>query len=99
MQVLKLSKRAQGKTTVGQMVNLLGNDVIRFDTNLMFIPYLLIGPIQVVIFGYFLWQEVGIATLAGIGFVVFLIPIEFVIGKMFTGYRFHIARKTDERGR
>lgn len=28
------------------------------------------------IFGYFLWQEVGVATLAGIGFVVFLIPIE-----------------------
>ncbi|OXA46434.1 Multidrug resistance-associated protein 4 [Folsomia candida] len=97
--VLKLSKRAQGKTTIGQMVNLLSNDVIRFDTNLMFIPYLLIGPVQIAIFGYFLYQEVEFAAFAGIGFVILLIPIEYAIGRMFTGYRFHIARRTDERGR
>lgn len=75
-QSLELSKAAQGKTTVGQMINLMGLDSIRFDTNLLFLAYLVIGPIQLAIFGYFLWQEVGPSSLAGIGFVVFLIPIE-----------------------
>jgi ATP-binding cassette subfamily C (CFTR/MRP) protein 4 len=74
--VLQLSKRAQGKTTIGQMVNLLSNDVIRFDTNLLFIPYLIIGPIQLGIFTYFLWQELGVSCLAGIGFVIILMPVE-----------------------
>lgn len=75
-QSLELSKAAQGKTTVGQMINLMGLDSIRFDTNLLFLSYLVIGPIQLAIFAYFLWQEVGPSSLAGIGFVVFLIPIE-----------------------
>jgi len=76
IQSLKLSKSAQGKTTVGQMVNLLSNDVIRFDTNLLFIGYLVIGPLQMGILGYFLWDEVGNACFAGIAFVVLLVPIE-----------------------
>lgn len=58
------------------MITIMGNDVIRFDTNLLFLAYLVIGPVQLVIFGYFMWQEVEEATLAGVGFVVLLIPLE-----------------------
>ncbi|CAL8104285.1 unnamed protein product [Orchesella dallaii] len=96
---LELSKAAQGKTTVGQIINIMGNDVIRFDTNLLFLSYLFIGPIQLAIFAYFLYDEVGPSGMAGVGFVVFLIPIEYWIGKQFTKNRFNIAQRTDERGR
>jgi len=73
---MRLSREAQEQTTVGQLINLLSNDVNRFDMNLMFIPYLIIGPIQTLIFMYFLWEELGVSCLAGIGFVFVLMPVQ-----------------------
>jgi ATP-binding cassette subfamily C (CFTR/MRP) protein 4 len=46
-QSLRLSKSALAGTTVGQMVNLLSNDVNRFDSSVIFLNYLWIGPLQV----------------------------------------------------
>lgn len=77
-----MSKAAQGKTTVGQMINLIGLDSIRYDTNLLFLAYLFIGPLQLAIFSYFLWDEVGESAFAGIGFVIILIPIECKLKKI-----------------
>lgn len=75
-QALRLSKTAQGKTTVGQLVNILSNDVNRFDLNLIFVPFFILGPLQLVIWGYFLWQEFGASSLAGLGAVVLLTPLQ-----------------------
>ena len=46
-QALRLSKAAMSQTTVGQMVNLLSNDVNRCDSSVIFLNYLWIGPLQV----------------------------------------------------
>ncbi len=76
MQTLCLSKQSQENTTIGQLINLLSNDVNRFDMNLLFIPYLFVAPIQTIIFIYFLWEELGISCLAGISFIFFLTPVQ-----------------------
>jgi ATP-binding cassette, subfamily C (CFTR/MRP), member 4 len=75
---LKLSKSAQGKTTVGQLINILSNDVNRFDFNLMFLPYIIAGPLQLIIMTYFLWVEFGVSSLAGVGLIVILTPIQCI---------------------
>ncbi|ODM94173.1 hypothetical protein Ocin01_12506 [Orchesella cincta] len=67
---LRLSKAAQEQTPIGQLINLLSNDVNRFDYNVLFLPYLFIGPLQTIIFSYFLWEELGISCLAGTGFTI-----------------------------
>lgn len=67
---LKLSQAARGKTTVGQLVNLLSNDVNRFDFSLMWIPFLAAGPLQTVIFTYLLYAELGWPVFPAIGLVV-----------------------------
>jgi ATP-binding cassette subfamily C (CFTR/MRP) protein 4 len=73
---LKLSKTALGERTVGQAVNLLSNDVSRFDVVLIFLAYVWIGPVQMVIIVYFMWQQIGIATFTGVATVVLLIPLQ-----------------------
>ena len=60
---LKLSNSALGQTTVGQMVNLLSNDVNRFDQTFLFIHYLWCGPLQLILVTSLLYQRIGPSAL------------------------------------
>lgn len=73
---LKLSRTALGDTTVGQAVNLLSNDVNRFDVAIIFLHYLWIGPLETIIITYFMWNEVQISALIGVGFLLLFIPLQ-----------------------
>lgn len=78
---LKLSKTALGETTIGQAVNLLSNDVNRFDVAIIFVHYLWIGPLQAIIITYLLYIEIGISALVGIIVLLLFIPLQ---GKLFS---------------
>ncbi|CAL8104328.1 unnamed protein product [Orchesella dallaii] len=96
---LRLSKSAQGQTTVGQITNLLSNDVNRFDYNLLFLPWIPTSVLQMGIFTIFLWREFGVACLTGLSVVLLLTPIQYWNGSYSAKCRLKIAQRTDERGR
>ncbi|XP_069950148.1 ATP-binding cassette sub-family C member 4-like isoform X3 [Cherax quadricarinatus] len=96
---LRLSKAALGKTTIGQMVNLLSNDVNRFDTSVIFMHYLWIGPLQTLIVLGILWTELGPSCLAGIMLLILFVPLQSWMGKVFSKLRLATAHRTDERVR
>ena len=75
-QSLRLSKTALGETTVGQVVNLLSNDVNRFDVAVIFVHYLWIGPLATVIITFFMWKEIDWAAVVGVGFMLAFIPLQ-----------------------
>ena len=76
LQSLRLSKTALGETTVGQTVNLLSNDVSRFDVMLLFLSYMWVGPIEMAILTYLMWQQIEIAALIGVAIIALVIPIQ-----------------------
>lgn len=54
-----------GQTPAGKLVNLLSNDLQRFDTTSLYLHYLWLMPIQAVAAFYVMYRSVGIACLAG----------------------------------
>lgn len=96
---LKLSNAAIGQTTVGQMVNLLSNDVNRFDVALNYIQYLVIAPLQAIIAVTVLsTMYLGFySTAAGSVLLLLYIPFQSLMGRWFGKLRETTAAKTDER--
>ncbi|CAL8127066.1 unnamed protein product [Orchesella dallaii] len=84
---------------VGHLMNLMSNDCTRFDYGLIFIPYLVIAPLQTLVYIYFLYDEIGLAMLGGIGFVFLIMPLQVVNGHLTARFRDKIASQTDERSR
>ncbi|PNF15051.1 hypothetical protein B7P43_G16818 [Cryptotermes secundus] len=98
--ILRLSKSAQGKTAAGQIVNLLSNDVNRFDSVTMWLHFVWIMPIQTVVVTYFIWEAVGWSALIGV-LAIFLqtVPVQSYLSKLTSKLRLNIATRTDERVR
>ncbi|XP_028627445.1 multidrug resistance-associated protein 4 [Grammomys surdaster] len=94
---LRLSNAAMGKTTTGQIVNLLSNDVNKFDQVTIFLHFLWAGPLQAIAVTILLWVEIGISCLAGLAVLVILLPLQSCIGKLFSSLRSKTAAFTDAR--
>ncbi|XP_060989145.1 ATP-binding cassette sub-family C member 4-like isoform X3 [Dama dama] len=94
---LRLSSSAMGKTTTGQIVNLLSNDVSRFDQVMMFLHYLWVGPLQVIAVTTLLWKEIGMSCLAGMAVLIILLLLQSCFGTLFSSLRSKTSALTDDR--
>ncbi|KAJ8961187.1 hypothetical protein NQ318_008870, partial [Aromia moschata] len=96
--LLRLSQASLGRTAAGQLVNLLSNDVQRFDQASLFLHYIWIMPIQFVIAFYVMYRSVGIATVAGMTAIILqAVPVQGYMSKLQGKLRFKIALRTDRR--
>lgn len=96
--ILRLSSSTG--TTPGQIINLLSNDVSKFEQLFMYLHYIWILPIQGAIIAFLIWQSVGIASLAGVLLmIVQTIPLQGYISRLTSKLRLKIAVRTDERVR
>lgn len=70
---LKLSQSALRETAV---VNLLSNDVNRFDLISVLLHYMWSAPLMTIIIGYFLWQEAKWAGIIGLAVIFFIVTVQ-----------------------
>uniref|UniRef100_A0A667ZHL7 Cystic fibrosis transmembrane conductance regulator n=1 Tax=Myripristis murdjan TaxID=586833 RepID=A0A667ZHL7_9TELE len=94
---LCLSSAAMGKTTTGQIVNLLSNDVNKFDEVTIFLHFLWVGPLQAAAVVGLLWIEIGPSCMAGMVVLIFLMPMQTMFGRLFSKFRTKTAVLTDSR--
>lgn len=73
---MKLSQTALGETETGKVVNLLSNDVNRFDFVSMFLNSMWTAPLLSIIVGILLYYEIGIAGIIGMVIVFIVVPIQ-----------------------
>lgn len=71
-----MSRASLGNTTIGQLVNLLSNDVSKFDQGFILAHFVWIGPIQVALGTYLLYREIGLGAFFGVGFLVSFVPLQ-----------------------
>ncbi|KDR20353.1 putative multidrug resistance-associated protein [Zootermopsis nevadensis] len=96
---LRLSRTALGETAAGKVVNLLSNDVSRFDMVSIFLHAMWTAPLSAIIVTYFLYVNAGYSGLIGIGIVFLIVPLQVYTGKLTSIYRRRTAIRTDERVR
>ncbi|KAF7993145.1 hypothetical protein HCN44_005926 [Aphidius gifuensis] len=96
---LRLSTTALGETAPGKIVNLVANDVNRFDLVSIFFHHMWLAPLLTIIIGVILWMEAGIAGIFGIAAIFVIVPIQSYTGKLSSKFRLQTAIKTDERVR
>ncbi|XP_035533359.1 multidrug resistance-associated protein 4-like [Morone saxatilis] len=94
---LGLSSESMGRTTTGQIVNLLSNDVNRFDEITLNLHYLWVGPLQAVVIILLLWYEIGPSCLAGVAGIALMMAVQTWFGKLFGIFRSKTAVLTDNR--
>jgi len=73
---LRLSQKSLEETTAGKVINLISNDVSRFDIAMNQMHYTWIGPLTTIVVTYFLWQEIGASSLIGVSPFLFFIPLQ-----------------------
>ncbi|XP_037038321.1 probable multidrug resistance-associated protein lethal(2)03659 isoform X1 [Bradysia coprophila] len=94
---LALSKSAVTDGLNGKVINLIANDVHRFELAFAFFHDVWKGPLEAVLFGYFIYQEIGVAGIIGMGFLLSFVPIQAYMGKKTAQLRLRTAKRTDFR--
>lgn len=73
---LRLSRSAIENTSIGQITNLLSNDVNRFDKCAVHAHSLWFVPIEIGIIIFGLYKFLGIPSIFGISIILLLVPIQ-----------------------
>ncbi|XP_013148667.1 PREDICTED: probable multidrug resistance-associated protein lethal(2)03659 [Papilio polytes] len=94
---LKVSLQSMSENSAGLVVNLMANDVNRFDTGPSFIHYLWIGPVETMLMTVYLYREMGISAVYGALIVIAVVPFQICLGVATAFYRNQTAFKSDER--
>uniref|UniRef100_A0A3B3WBR7 ATP binding cassette subfamily C member 4 n=1 Tax=Poecilia mexicana TaxID=48701 RepID=A0A3B3WBR7_9TELE len=97
IEALCLSSSAMAETTTGQIVNLLSNDVNKFDEVTLYLHFLWLGPLQAVSVILLLLNVIGPSCLAGMVILFILMPIQTLFGRLFSRLRAETAALRDER--
>ncbi|KAJ6637208.1 putative multidrug resistance-associated protein lethal [Pseudolycoriella hygida] len=94
---LNLPKSAVYDGLNGKLINLISNDVSRFELALLFLHDVWKGPIEALLFGYFIYVQIGVAGIIGMAFLLSFIPIQAYLGKKSAQLRRRTAKRTDFR--
>lgn len=83
----------------GKVINLLSNDLAKFDIALAFFHDIWKGPFETILIGYLIYREIGVAGIVGIVFILSFIPIQSFIGRKAAHFRSQTTKRTDVRVR
>lgn len=96
---LRLSQSALVEATTGRMINMLSNDVNRFEQSSQMSINLITAPLQAAVVLLLLANTyLGLyPTLACLGTIIIYVLVQSSLGRGFSKFRLLTARRTDER--
>ncbi|KAG1678468.1 Multidrug resistance-associated protein 1 [Nymphon striatum] len=94
---LKLSSSAKIDWTTGEVINLVSVDAQRIYEGTQFTFLWITGTIYLVFSIYFLFRLLGLATLAGVGVFIIIIPVNISLSKLVDIIQTELLKIKDER--
>lgn len=73
---LKLSKSSTEDGLNSKVINLISNDLAKFDLGLGFLHDIWKGPIEAIVFGTVIYFEIGSPAIIGMAFLASFIPLQ-----------------------
>ncbi|XP_059049067.1 ATP-binding cassette sub-family C member 4-like [Achroia grisella] len=96
--IMRMNNGSLGETTAGKVVNLLSNDLQRFDLAFIFLHYIWIIPLQLTAVCYLGYMQAESAALIGlVALILIAVPIQGTVSRVLGKVRMRTAEKTDER--
>lgn len=86
--ILRVSKTSFKQTDVGQVLNVVANDLFRIEELFTNIQGFVLGPVMAIAVLYIVWTNIGYATVGGLFILVLFIPFQSVMGRLFHFYRY-----------
>ena len=74
--LLKFDHTSIQKRSKGQIINLMSNDVMRFDLMFLFLNFLFIAPAQCIVILIYAWPRYGVSVLAGLAVIALLATLQ-----------------------
>ncbi|EDW98328.1 probable multidrug resistance-associated protein lethal(2)03659 [Drosophila yakuba] len=94
---LQVSKSSSNDGLRGRAINILSNDLGRFDVALCFLHDTWKGPMESILIGFLMYREIGISAVIGVSFMLSFIPLQAWAAKKAAYYRQMTAERTDMR--
>ncbi|RWS23251.1 multidrug resistance-associated protein 4-like protein [Leptotrombidium deliense] len=90
-------KRSTEGTSIGQILNVLTNDLNRFDDIFWMFWYIVIAPFEIFVVYVIIWNYVGYPCATGLIFVFLFIAGQSVFAKFTNKFRLSTTKITDSR--
>jgi ABC-type multidrug transport system fused ATPase/permease subunit len=94
---LVLSAAARQQKTTGEITNLMSIDAQRLQELTPYLHGIWYAAFQIVVSCVLLWQQIGVATFAGVAVIVLLIPLVSLISRAMRGLQKNLMNVKDER--
>lgn len=94
---LTASSSARGMSSTGEVINIMSNDTAQIQRFLQFLGLTLVAPLQIIVAIYLIYKEIGDAVWVGVGFMIFLGPINSVIFALVSKLRKKVLHYSDQR--
>jgi len=95
--LLSINTAALHQTTAAQIINLVANDVGKFEELSVFMHNSVLVPVEVLVSFGIIWRYIGLPTVFGYGVLILLIPMQIMFSKKFSQYRKTTMSCTDTR--
>lgn len=81
----------------GFIVNMVSNDVQRFEDAAPFATYIWLGPVEILLSTYFMYTQISYGAFSAVGALFLLIPLQTYFAKLFAVLRRKSVKLRDER--
>jgi ATP-binding cassette subfamily C (CFTR/MRP) protein 4 len=95
--VLKLSGSSIASTDLGHILNIIANDLNRFENLGFFITYLAIGPLSIIVSFAITYVYLKNAAYAGFVMLILFVPFQSFMGTLYSKFRAETTVVTDKR--